>query len=194
MAFLCYIPAVLISRMLHSACKRNVALQSEYAVSNTSCRSCEHFLSRILHFSGTFEHFLRKGSTPCLGFCVFRALSNTSSGRGASLVSDSAFFGHFRTRFPRKRTRLVSDSALFLHFQTVSQSRQNIHPAESILPPGRIFFSCGSAALPAQGMRAGLRKQIPLTNVMRPLSLEQMCFLIRRCSLMRRRDLTPWHF
>ena len=118
MAFLCYIPAALINRMLRSACKRNVALQSEYAVSNTSCRSCEHFLSRILHFSGTFEHFLRKGSTPCLGFCVFRALSNTSSGRGASLVSDSAFFGYFRTLPPEGKqalSRIPRFSGTFEH-------------------------------------------------------------------------------
>lgn len=161
---------------LHNRSKRNVALWFGDSVSNT--------------FS--------EENTFCLEFCTFRVLSNTFLWVSAlekrhALSQILHFCGAFE-HFLRKRTRFVSVSALFLHFQTASQSRQNIHPSESILPPGRIFFSCGSAALPAQGMRAGLRKEIPQTNAVRPLSLERMCFLIRRCSLMRRRDLTPWHF
>lgn len=61
---------------LHHKSKRNVALWFGDAVSNTFSEK-EHFLSRILHFWGVFEHFLWKGNTPCLRFRVFRVLSNT---------------------------------------------------------------------------------------------------------------------
>ncbi len=135
-----------------------------WVFSNTSSEK-GHDLSHFLHFSGAFEH-------ASLGSC---------SGKGALLVSDSALFQYFK-HFLRKQVLCVSVSALFPHFQT----SPNIHPPESILPPGHIFFSCGSAALPAQRMRTDLRKEILLTNAVRPLSLGQMCFLIRRCFLMPR--------
>ena len=152
---------------------RTLSLKKTLLVSDSALLGCfrtlrlegEHTLSQIPRFSGTFEH-------ASLGSCSEKehALSQ--------ILHFSSTFKHFF----RKQVPCVSVSALFPHFQT----SPNIHPPESILPPGHIFFSCGSPALPAQRMRTGLRKEIPLTNAVHPLSLERMCSLIRRCFLMRR--------
>ena len=78
-----------------------------------------------------FRTLSLKKNTSCLGFCTFWVLSNTSSGRGTHLVSDSAFFGYFRTHFSgfllRERTRLVSYSALFQYFQTLLPGRSSLY-------------------------------------------------------------------